>query len=266
MITHSSHKAEQRSVGILGRNTNLYPFVGAAKDIKKLFHTWRKHLPVAVLMLFFTEIFHLLVEQTNLYYQQHLDRQAGPSRQLSDSTFPDLVTFTALPVQMGHNLKGTLHDCWSRLRLSYTLCFTARPWDETDFYTYCVFALCTEIRPRQGIWNHLWHTEPVFDKFCNSSEHLAVDKVIVRFKGRVIFREHVSKKRKLFSIKIYKVCDKSRYTYDQECTCVKSPPRPLLITWLQHTPIVRHLTCKEEGLGHKIFMNNFISWPRLSDD
>jgi hypothetical protein len=69
------------------------------------------------------------------------------------------------------------------------------------------FALCTETRPRQGLWNHLWHTEPVFDKFCNSSEYLAVDKVIVTFRGRVIFRQYVPKKRKLLSIKIYKVCD-----------------------------------------------------------
>jgi hypothetical protein len=36
-------------------------------------------LPPSVLMLFFTEIFHLLVEQTNLYYQQHLDGQGTPS-------------------------------------------------------------------------------------------------------------------------------------------------------------------------------------------
>jgi len=36
--------------------------------------------PLSVLMLFFTEIFHLLVEQTNLYYEQFLDQQARPSR------------------------------------------------------------------------------------------------------------------------------------------------------------------------------------------
>jgi len=29
---------------------------------------------------------------------------------------------------------------------------------------------------------------------------------------------------------------------------------------------VRHLTCRVEGLGHKIFMDNFFSSPRLSDD
>jgi len=56
-------------------------------------------------MLFFTEIFHLLVEQTNVYYQQHLDRQAGPSRRLPDITLPDMMTFVVLALQMEHELK-----------------------------------------------------------------------------------------------------------------------------------------------------------------
>jgi len=29
---------------------------------------------------------------------------------------------------------------------------------------------------------------------------------------------------------------------------------------------VRHLTSRVEGLGHKIFMDNFFSFPRLFDD
>jgi len=59
--------------------------------------------------MFFTEIFYLLVEQTNLYYEQFLDRQAGPSCQLPDITLPDMTTFIALALQMGHVLKDTLH-------------------------------------------------------------------------------------------------------------------------------------------------------------
>jgi len=43
---------------------------------------------------------------------------------------------------------------------------------------------------------------------------LAVDEVIVKFQGRVIFRQYIPKKRKCFGIKIYKLGDESGYTYD----------------------------------------------------
>jgi len=58
-----------------GRNTNIHPFVRPAKGVKKSEapHINKYSLPLSVL-LFFTEIFHLLVEQTNMYYQQHLHR------------------------------------------------------------------------------------------------------------------------------------------------------------------------------------------------
>ena len=60
-------------------------------------------------MLLFTETFHLLVEQTNLYFQEHLDGQAGPSRLLLDITLSDMVTFVVLALQMGHELQDTLY-------------------------------------------------------------------------------------------------------------------------------------------------------------
>jgi len=41
-----------------------------------------------------------------------------------------------------------------------------------------------------------------------------VDEVIVKFKGRVILRQYIPKKRKRCGIKIYKLCDESGYTYD----------------------------------------------------
>jgi len=100
-----------------GRNTNIHLFVGPAKGVKKSEapHINKDSSPLSVL-LFFTEIFHLLVEQTNVYYHQYLDRQAGPSRRLPDITLPDMTTLVASALQMGHELKDTLHDYWSRLR------------------------------------------------------------------------------------------------------------------------------------------------------
>jgi hypothetical protein len=37
-----------------------------------------------------------------------------------DITLPDMITFIALALQMGHDLKDTLHDYWSRLRQPHT--------------------------------------------------------------------------------------------------------------------------------------------------
>jgi hypothetical protein len=75
-------------------------------------------MPLSVLM-FFTDIFYLLFEQTNVSYQQHLDRQAGPSHQL-----PDMLTFVVLVLQMGHKLKDTLHDYWLRPRQLHNLLYS----------------------------------------------------------------------------------------------------------------------------------------------
>jgi hypothetical protein len=72
-------------------------------------------------MLFFTEILQLLVDQTNIYYQQYLDRQAGPSRRLADIMLPDIMIFIALALQMGHYLKDILHDYWSRLTVLHSV-------------------------------------------------------------------------------------------------------------------------------------------------
>jgi hypothetical protein len=58
-----------------GRNRNIHPFVSPAKVVKKSEapHINKDSSPLSVLMLFFTEMFYLLVEQTNIYYQPHLD-------------------------------------------------------------------------------------------------------------------------------------------------------------------------------------------------
>jgi hypothetical protein len=65
-----------------GRNITVHPFVCPAKGVKKCeaSHINKDSSLLSVLMLFFAQIFHLLVEQTNLYYQQHVDKQARPSR------------------------------------------------------------------------------------------------------------------------------------------------------------------------------------------
>jgi len=76
-------------------------------------------------------------------------------------------------------------------------------------------------RPDEGEeYDQLWKLRTVFGrlneayaKFYNPPpEHLAMDEVIVKFKGRVIFRQYIPKKRKCFDTKIYKLCNESDMT------------------------------------------------------
>jgi len=184
------------------------------------------------------------------------------------------MTFVALALQMGHKLKDTLHDYWSRLRQLHSP-FYGETMAQDRFLHILRFLHFADNsqRPDEGEeHDQLWKLRTVFDKlneayakFYNPSEHLAVDEVIVKFKGRVIFRQYIPKKRKCFGIKIYKLCNESGYTHDMRVYLGRHSHFATDNMTATHAT-VRHLTSRVEGLGHKIFLNNFFSSPRLFDD
>jgi len=207
------------------------------------------------------------------YYQQHLDGQGRPSRQLPDITLPDMI-FIALALQMGHELKDKLHDYWMRLRQLCNLFYGEIMTRDRFLHIlrFLHFADNSQRPDRGEEYDRLWKLRTVFDKlnkayakFYNPSEHLAVDEVIVKFKGRAIFRQYTPKKRKHFGIKIYKLCDESGYTYGMKVYLGRDSHSATDNMTATHAT-VRQLTCRVEGLGHKIFMDNYFSSPRLFDD
>jgi hypothetical protein len=119
-------------------------------------------------------------------------------------------------------------------------------------------------------YDRLWKLRTVFDtlhdnyaKFYNPSENLAVDEIIVKF--RVIFRHYIPNKRKRFGIKIYKLCDEAGYISAMRVYLGKDSHCATDDITATHAT-ARHLTRRVEGLGHKLFMDNFFSSPRLFDD
>jgi len=74
-----------------------------------------------------------------------------------------------------------------------------------------------------------------------------VDKVIVKFKGRVIFKQYIPKKRKHFGITIYKLCDETGYTYDMSVYLGRDSHIATDYMTATHA-IVRHLTSRFESL------------------
>jgi hypothetical protein len=72
-------------------------------------------------------------------------------------------------------------------------------------------------------YDRLWKIQDIFEilnrtssEFYNLSENLEIVKVIVLFKGRVIFRQYIPKKDKCFGIRLYKLCEMTGYTYMME--------------------------------------------------
>jgi hypothetical protein len=93
-------------------------------------------------------------------------------------------------------------------------------------------------------------------KYYGPTEHLAVNEIIVLFKGRVVFKQYIPKKHKLFGIKIYKFCECKGYTYDTKVYLGKDRTyATVTMTVTQVT--VAGLTRRVEKAGHKFYMDDF---------
>jgi len=90
-------------------------------------------------------------------------------------------------------------------------------------------------------------------------------KLFCNFNRRVIFKQYITKKRKSFGIKIFKLCDPTGYTYDMKVYLGKDRQRMAQHMTATHAT-VRELTRKIVGRGHKLYMDNLFSYPELFDD
>jgi hypothetical protein len=103
-----------------------------------------------------------------------------------------------------------------------------------------------------------------YAKYYNPSEHLAVDEIIVLFKGQVIFKQYIPKQHKRFGIKMFKLCDSTGHTYDMKVYLGKNQQRATKNVTAIHATVT-DLTRRVEGRGHKLYMDNFFSSPDLSE-
>jgi hypothetical protein len=104
-----------------------------------------------------------------------------------------------------------------------------------------------------------------FSELYNVTEHLAVDEVIVLCNGRVVFRRYIPKKRKRFGIKIYKLCDSVGYTYDISVYLGRQRQHATAQITAMHRMVLQVIR-RVEGLGHRIFMDNYFTSPALFGD
>ena len=176
---------------------------------------------------------------------------------------------------MGHDQHDCLKDYWSREEQYFIPFYSNTMVRDRIFHILRFLHFENNDNPPNHDdphYDRLWKIRNIFDilnnkfyKLYNPTEHLAVDEVIVIFKGRVIFWQYIPKKHKRLGIKIYKLCDALGYTYDMYV--YKGKQRLLATQEMSATHgIVLELVRRVEGLGHKQYMDSYFSSPALFDD
>jgi hypothetical protein len=179
-------------------------------------------------MLFFLEIMQLLVEESNRYYHQYLDTLDEGRSPLHDVTIWEMYLFLSIIVQMGHDQRDRLNDYSSTLE-QFFMAFYGNTMKRDRFFHILRFLHFSDNRnypdKTDENYDRLWKMRTIFDKlndayakYYSPIEYLAIDEIVVLFKGRVIFKQYIPVKHKWFGIKIYKLCDsKGCHT---TCQCI----------------------------------------------
>ena len=182
--------------------------------------------PFSIFILFFRPVFQIILTETNCYFQQYMSSKTtgSTSAQQPDITIEEMYTFFRLLIQMGHDQLHSSKDYWSREEQYCTPFYSNIMACDRFFHILRFLHFENNDDPPNHDdpdYNTLWKIRKIFDtlnnkfrEMYNPTEHLAVDKVIVLCKGRVVFRQYIPKKHKRFGIKIYKLCDSLGYTYD----------------------------------------------------
>jgi hypothetical protein len=141
----------------------------------------------------------LLVEETNRYYHQYFDTIAEERSPLPDVTRPEMYLFVSIVLQMGHDQKDRLKDYWSTLE-QFFMAFYGNTMKRGRFLHILRFPHFSDNRNEPDKtdenYDRLWKMRTIFDKlndayakYYSPPEHLAIDEIIVMFKGRVVFKQ-----------------------------------------------------------------------------
>jgi hypothetical protein len=180
----------------------------------------------SVFMLYFAAVSSLLVGETNRYYRQYLDTLDERPSPVPDITESEMLLFLALIIQMGHDVRDSFKDYWTVSEQLLTPFYSKTMTHDRFLHILRHLHFANNknaIDSNDPKYDRLWKIRRIFDilndafsTYYTPTEYLAVDEVIVLFKGRVNFKQYIPKKHKRFGIKIYKLCNMSGYMCDTD--------------------------------------------------
>ena len=234
--------------------------------------------PVDFFHLFMPEAaFELISVETNRYALQYFDDPADlppSSRFLSwtDTSKAEIKAFVALQIAMGLCQKPTIRSYWNEFWLTYTPFNSIMSRNRFELIqTFLHFNNSNMQVPRgQRGFSPLFKIQPLLDivdptymRVYSPRRELSLDESMVKFKGRIFFRQYLPAKPTKWGIKEFILAEaKTGYALKSIVytgkTSFQRDPRVSL-----SEQVVLDLLEGFEDKGHKVYMDSFYSSPSL---
>lgn len=235
--------------------------------------------PVDYFMLFFPEAaFELIVEETNQYALNFFDNPAPlpPHSRFNhwvDTSVEEIKAYVGLEIAMGLCQKNSIEDYWETFHLTHTPFTDVMPRNRFELISsFLHFSDNSIDRPERGHDNYdaLWKIRPLID-ICEPTylavytpeRNIAIDESIVRFKGRIAFRQYLPNKPIRWGIKQYALCEsRSGYALKFITYCGKGTLHTREGFTLTES-LCLDLLDGFQHFGHCVYTDNYYSSPKL---
>ena len=211
-------------------------------------------------LVFDEQLWQFLVDQTNLYAAQKVNRT------WKMVTVDEMKGFVAVILNMGVIQLRCIKDYWSTKHTT-DLPFFRSVFSRDRFFE--IFRLLhvgdvTSTLKRSKIQPLLDRLCPIFKSLYSLSQHVAIDESMITFKGRVGFRQYLKGKPHPWGIKAFVLAD-STSGYVHNMCIYYGKETTLLQPELPHT--VRVVLTLMEGLhnmGYDLYVDRFYNSPLLA--
>ena len=223
------------------------------------------------------EAFNLMAAETNRYADQFFDTPVdfSPSSRFhtwTDTSVDEIKAFVALQIAMGLCNKPAISDYWNTYWLTTTNFGDVMPRNRFELLqTFLHFNdVANQVSKGQDGYEPLFKIQPLLDicnplyeKLYQPKKCLSIDESMIKFKGRIFFRQYLPNKPTKWGIKAFVLCEsESGYCLKSKIytgkDCFERDSNSLL-----SDHVVLSLLEGYENKGHFVFMDNFYSSPIL---
>lgn len=219
------------------------------------------------------ELIDLITLQTNLYARQYIGERPNSYRekQWRPVTNEEIVQFLAITILIGvHGLPG-LQDYWSTDGLFYNPVFHA----SMGRNRYQLILKFIHFNDNSGYnaddpdRDRLYKVRPLLDYLIKRfqevyypTREISIDEQLLKFKGRLQFKQYIPNKRSRFGIKFFTLCDKKGYVYNTTIYAGKQTAADDVNVG-KSGAIVLKLLDPILNNGHQLFIDNWYTSLKL---